>query len=254
MNGPRTNQFVAPTSFITSISRRRAKIESRMVFAISSAEAASRSTTTPKKMIAITCPTWRIRARSLAVVDLLDARRGLRRRSAAIASRPRPLRLHLERVGKRVEGQVLDQLRRALAHDPSASSLETKLTPPSLNLGSDSSWRARVPICCRVTAPRRCTRCRRRPYLERPSSRGRPGRDPGAEPIGSPSRNIPIRTVIVAATVVESVAVIERNASARSKLDPHSRCSPRAARRARARPPRARSRACASCRPSRGHE
>ena len=32
-NGPRTNQFEAPTSFITSISRRRAKIESRIVFA-----------------------------------------------------------------------------------------------------------------------------------------------------------------------------------------------------------------------------
>ena len=38
MNGPRTNQFVAPTSFITSISRRREKIESRIVFAISSAD------------------------------------------------------------------------------------------------------------------------------------------------------------------------------------------------------------------------
>ena len=39
MNGPRTNQFVAPTSFITSISRRREKIDRRIVFAISSAEA-----------------------------------------------------------------------------------------------------------------------------------------------------------------------------------------------------------------------
>ena len=35
MNGPRTNQFVAPTSFITSISLRRAKIERRIVFATS---------------------------------------------------------------------------------------------------------------------------------------------------------------------------------------------------------------------------
>src|SRR5581483_3520441 len=34
MNGPRTNQLVAPTSFITSISRRRAKIDSRIVFPI----------------------------------------------------------------------------------------------------------------------------------------------------------------------------------------------------------------------------
>ena len=39
MNGPRTNQFVAPTSFITSISRRREKIESRIVFAISRVDA-----------------------------------------------------------------------------------------------------------------------------------------------------------------------------------------------------------------------
>ena len=40
MNGPRTNQFVAPTSFITSISRRREKIESRIVFAIRIVDAA----------------------------------------------------------------------------------------------------------------------------------------------------------------------------------------------------------------------
>ena len=44
MNGPRTNQFVAPTSFITSISRRREKIDSRIVFAISSVEATSSTT------------------------------------------------------------------------------------------------------------------------------------------------------------------------------------------------------------------
>ena len=41
MNGPRTNQFVAPTSFITSISRRREKIESRIVFATRSVEETS---------------------------------------------------------------------------------------------------------------------------------------------------------------------------------------------------------------------
>ena len=34
MNGIRMNQFVAPTSFITSISRRRANIAVRMVFQI----------------------------------------------------------------------------------------------------------------------------------------------------------------------------------------------------------------------------
>ena len=61
MNGPRTNQFVAPTSFITSISRRREKIERRMVFAISSAEAASRITTASRKSTSITRATLRIR-------------------------------------------------------------------------------------------------------------------------------------------------------------------------------------------------
>ena len=45
MNGPRMNQFVAPTSFITSISRRREKIESRIVFAISSVAATSSTIT-----------------------------------------------------------------------------------------------------------------------------------------------------------------------------------------------------------------
>ena len=61
MNGPRTNQFVAPTSFITSISRRREKIERRIVFAISSVEAASRITTASRKSTSITRATLRIR-------------------------------------------------------------------------------------------------------------------------------------------------------------------------------------------------
>ena len=54
MNGPRTNQFVAPTSFITSISRRREKIESRIVFAISSVEAISSTITATRKTTSIT--------------------------------------------------------------------------------------------------------------------------------------------------------------------------------------------------------
>ena len=61
MNGPRTNQLVAPTSFITSISRRREKIESRIVFAIRSTEAARRTTTATRKTTSITRATWRIR-------------------------------------------------------------------------------------------------------------------------------------------------------------------------------------------------
>ena len=61
MNGPRTNQFVAPTSFITSISRRREKIESRIVFAISKVDAISRTSTAARKTISITRATRRIR-------------------------------------------------------------------------------------------------------------------------------------------------------------------------------------------------
>ena len=64
MNGPRTNQFVAPTSFITSISRRREKIESRMVFAISSTEAPSSTSTAIRKTSSITRATLRIRLES----------------------------------------------------------------------------------------------------------------------------------------------------------------------------------------------
>ena len=41
MNGTRMNQLVAPTNFITSISRRRANMAVRTVFKMSSAEAAS---------------------------------------------------------------------------------------------------------------------------------------------------------------------------------------------------------------------
>ena len=40
--------------------------------------------------------------------------------------------------------------------------------------------------------------------------------------MNSPSRNIPISTVIVAATVVERFALIERTASPSDQLEPHS--------------------------------
>ena len=55
MNGPRTNQFVAPTSFMTSISRRLAKIDSRIVFAMSSVDA-MRSTMSPTRNTASMMP------------------------------------------------------------------------------------------------------------------------------------------------------------------------------------------------------
>ena len=41
MNGTRTNQFDAPTSFITSISRRRAKVARRIVFTMRNSDDAS---------------------------------------------------------------------------------------------------------------------------------------------------------------------------------------------------------------------
>ena len=61
MKGPRTNQLVAPTSFMTSISRRREKIESRIVFAIKRVEAARRIATASRKSASITRATLRIR-------------------------------------------------------------------------------------------------------------------------------------------------------------------------------------------------
>ena len=54
MNGPRMNQLVAPTSFITSISRRRAKIDRRIVFAIRSVDAVTSKTTAMRKTTQIT--------------------------------------------------------------------------------------------------------------------------------------------------------------------------------------------------------
>ena len=70
MNGPRTNQFVAPTSFITSISRRREKIESRIVFAISSDEATRRMITAIRKIASTSGRSEDPVRGRLAVVDL----------------------------------------------------------------------------------------------------------------------------------------------------------------------------------------
>ena len=61
MNGPRTNQFVAPTSFITSISRRREKIERRIVFAINKIDATSSTAVAIENTASMTCATWRMR-------------------------------------------------------------------------------------------------------------------------------------------------------------------------------------------------
>ena len=72
MNGPRTNQFVAPTSFITSISRRLAKIDSRIVFAISSVDA-MRSTTSPTRNTASMMPPTLTTSRAFSPPSLTDS-------------------------------------------------------------------------------------------------------------------------------------------------------------------------------------
>src|SRR5215213_1073726 len=64
MNGPRTNQLVAPTSFITSISRRREKIERRIVFAIRSADEMSRRIVAIANAVDRTRATFRTRSDS----------------------------------------------------------------------------------------------------------------------------------------------------------------------------------------------
>ena len=87
MNGPRTNQFVAPTSFITSISRRREKIDSRIVFAISRIDAISRTAVASVKTASITCATCRIRCETcLPSRTLVDARRLASAASALVKS------------------------------------------------------------------------------------------------------------------------------------------------------------------------
>ena len=50
MNGTRTNQFDAPTSFITSISRRRANVASRIVLTIRNSDDTNSTTDRPMKI------------------------------------------------------------------------------------------------------------------------------------------------------------------------------------------------------------
>ena len=65
-NGQRMNQSVAPTSFMTSTSRRRAYIESRIVFATSSSEA-SASSAASRPIVSFTT---RVAERILSVFSL----------------------------------------------------------------------------------------------------------------------------------------------------------------------------------------
>ena len=57
MNGIRMNQFVAPTSFITPTSRRRAKIAIRIAFRISTSDETSSTIAITSKMICKTLVT-----------------------------------------------------------------------------------------------------------------------------------------------------------------------------------------------------
>ena len=104
MNGPRTNQLVAPTSFITSISRRREKIESRIVFAIRSAAEVSRIATAIAKIASTQWAKWRIRFESrvswiTSFTPGVDRMQALVERIQVLGL----LRRDDERVGERVE-------------------------------------------------------------------------------------------------------------------------------------------------------
>ena len=110
MNGRRTNQFVAPTSFITSISRRLEWIERRIVFAISSTAAIAR--------IRISAADHRLDRRAhaqhaigglAAVVHRVDARPAAHRRRDRLGL-ARVVQLHLERGGQRVDGKLLEDV------------------------------------------------------------------------------------------------------------------------------------------------
>ena len=70
-NGQRMNQSVAPTSFITSTSRRRAYSDSRIVLAISRIEAIVSSTVSAAAVIVTRLVTSRIFFVSLRLLEML---------------------------------------------------------------------------------------------------------------------------------------------------------------------------------------
>ena len=186
------------------------------MFAISSVDAASSSTTTPRKMIEITCPTRMIRSRSLRRSRPSRCPRAARGHPFAIASTScGRFGVTSNACGQRVVRQVLDELRRPVAHD-----LERLFLRDELDRSPSRADRARGPLHRRRSAPRvtsashvcsvqkktfTCTLALR-PLFDHDSTH-----EPSA--IATPSRNIPISTVIVAANVVERLARIDRSAS-----------------------------------------
>ena len=74
MNGMRTNQFDAPTSFMTSISRRRANVARRIVFTMrNSDEPSSTSEITMKIRARCSVTSMRPFERLAGRLDLVDA-------------------------------------------------------------------------------------------------------------------------------------------------------------------------------------
>ncbi len=225
MNGPRTNQFVAPTSFITSISRRREKIESRIVFAIRSAAEVSRMTIAIEKTIST--PVREVEDAAgvaLAVDDRVDAG-GQRVHEARVELLDvvGVLRRDLERVGERVVGQRRGRARaRCFFICSSACSLRDERrsgrragSTESCGATAFSSAGVAWPPLLALVLKSTCTSSSRLTWSDQETVQV-----PSA--ISSPSRNMPISTVIIAAKVVERFAPRLRQASETSRRELHS--------------------------------
>ena len=156
MNGMRTNQFDAPTSFMTSISRRRAKVASRIVFTIRNSDDAS-STTDDRDEDAAGSSVGDVdealRSAPAAVVHLVDA--GLRSgtRSATVVGELGLGRRDPERRRERVGGRCSRRASGWSAEDALELLVRVFLGRGSGTiLTSRSSRRARCrpsSICCR---------------------------------------------------------------------------------------------------------
>ena len=223
MNGPRTNQLVAPTSFITSISRRREKIESRIVFAIRSAAEVSRIAHRDREDRLDPVREMEDAVRVLGVVDhLFHARRDRMQARVERIQVLGLLRRDDERVGERVERQRLQQRAFGLLHLLVGLLLGDELERADERVALRAPARRRSPARASPRRPCRSScscRSSRRARASRGSTRRRV-QVPSA--ISSPSRNIPISTVIIAAKVVEMLAPRLRQASETSKPQPHS--------------------------------
>ena len=210
----------------------------------------SRARTATSKM----CATRRIRWRSSCRSSTFSTPAGGGSRLLAIAIDVLSvLRLHLERVRERVRGHVRDHVRRLLLHLLERLLLRDVLDVPGadprivleLERGPRSSPRT-VTSWSQVVAGAEVD-----VDVELPLRVLGPRAAQVPSPISRPTRNMPISTVSAAASVVERLAVSERQASATTTRS-FTRRSLLGARRARGALPRARSRGGASCRPSRG--